>query len=174
MKRYERGDSATFYFVIDTERSNVVGYSDIKDLVDFYMQFHNCKRFKLKKLSDTIDRIIPIIEENNNDEIKLYNITTRDPKNHKKSKIIQIPATGTEINFINEETADLMSSRIAYSEINLLIRYLKKKYQRALKDIFLVDCISKIIYSKNSYVLSNIEYDQLIILLRSFHENFGK
>ena len=116
MDNYSRGDIATFYFVIyDTDDKIIKAWSDNKQLVDFYLKFHSCKKFSLKKITDTIENISKVLEENYHDEIVLYHALI---KNKKSSKLVTIPATQSEINYINEECQMFLYTRIDYSYLN--------------------------------------------------------
>lgn len=178
MAKYEPGDIVTFYFVVKTVDGQKIiqGWTDNKEIAKFYMEFHKCDNFKLKSLTDTIEAINKVAEENWNDEIKLFNIITRNRnkrKNQEAYNTICIPATETELKFIREESVTYMASRINYSLINDALPYLKNKYQKDLQSIFLPDIIRKTIYSQNTKFSQLIEYDQLLILYKSFPENFG-
>ena len=178
MAKYQPGDMATYYFVIKEINGNksIQGWTDNKEIAKFYMEFHKCKNFRLKNITNTIEEITKILEENWNDEIKLFNVITRNRNRGKRDEdyiTICIPATQTEVTFIREETATFMTSRINYSLINDAIPYLKSRHQKELQSIFLLDIIKKVIYSKNSKISQSLEFDQLMILYRSFPENFG-
>jgi hypothetical protein len=179
MSKYQAGDIATFYFVIKEMDGNKIiqGWTDNRELAKFYMEFHKCKHFKLKSMTSSIEDIRKVTEENWNDEIKIYHIITRN-RNRKNSKddyvtTISVPATETECMFIRDEINTLLSSQINYSYINDALPYLKNKYQEALKSIFLTDMIKKAIYSQNTPIVQSIEFDHLLILYKSFPENFG-
>ena len=131
-KKYEPGDTATFYFVITEYNGHkeIQGWTDQKELVQVYMDFHKCKKFHVKKITNTIEEINKIVEENIHDEIGIYNISIKDRgKKYEKIKEINIPATVTEIMFLNEEANTCMASQIGYSELNEMIPFLKNKYQ---------------------------------------------
>lgn len=178
MAKYEVGDIVTYYFIIveDDNGKHIQAWSDNKDLVKFYLEFHNCKKFVLKTMTRTVEEISKILEENLHDEIKIHNIHIKDTKSKNGTgyKTISIPATETEFMFINEESNTFMASRINYSFINEAIPYLKGKYRDALKNIFLTDIIKKVIHGQNPKITQMIEFDQLLILFESFPENFGK
>jgi hypothetical protein len=177
MLAYDPGDSATFYFVVrDNEDGTrkVRGWTDRKQLAEFYMEFHKCPRYSLKKITKSIEEIHEITEENNVDEIILANIYIKDrDKNNGESKIIVIPATENELQFLNEETQTSFSSRIGYSYLNGVIPYLKKKYISALEDMFLSSLILKEVHNKRDKYNQKIDFDQLMLLFRSFPEEFG-
>ena len=179
MAKYQPGDIVTYYFIIKEFDGNKIiqGWTDNKELAKFYMDFHKCKKFRIKTITDSIEEINKIREENWNDEIKLFHIITRNRnKKHKDedSITICIPATETECQFIRDESNTFMSSRINYSYINDAIPYMKNKYQKVLQSIFLTDIIRKTVYSQNMKFAEMIEYDDLMILFRSFPENFGE
>ena len=179
MAKYESGDIVTYYFIIKENKNDkmIQGWTDNKSIANFYMEFHKAKGFRIKSITNTIDEINKILDDNWNDEIKMCNIITRNRGKHRKGEEIAsivIPATSTELAFIREEANTFMTSRINYSFINDAIPYLKNRYQDALKSIFLSDVVLKVIYNKNSKFTQLIEFDQLMILFRSFPENFGE
>lgn len=180
MAKYEPGDIVTYYFIInenDKDESTIQAYTDEKVLAKYYLEFHKCKKFVLKTMTKTIEEIALILEENKNDEIALYNITVRDPKSkdRRKSKMITIPATDTEMMFVNEETKTYFSSHICYTLLNQAKPYMKRKYRDALDAIFLQDVINVDINNlPPSRILLNSELDQLLLLFKSFSENFGR
>lgn len=180
MAKYEPGDIATFYFIIneiDSDDKIIQGYTDNKDLAKYYMEFHKCKKFTLKSMTKTIEDISVILEENRNDEIKIYNITIRDPKHKdgRNTKMISIPATDTEMRFLNEETKTYFSSHICYTLLNEAKPFMKRKYQEALDTILLQKVIDVNINAKPpAKILINSELDQLMLLFRSFSDNFGR
>ena len=90
MKRYEEDDNMTCYFIID-ERNNIIrGWTDNKEYAKLYLDFHKCKYYKIKKITNTFREVLKIIEENSNDEISIYNINTRSNKKHESSKDIAV------------------------------------------------------------------------------------
>ena len=76
MAKYQPGDIVTYYFIIKEFDGNKIiqGWTDNKELAKFYMDFHKCKKFKIKTITDSIEEINKIREENWNDEIKLFHI----------------------------------------------------------------------------------------------------
>ena len=179
MKKYANDDMVTFYFVVcKDERGNkkIQGWTDQKEYALYYIDFHKCKNFKLTKHTMIFDDMINIINENNNDEISLYNIETknRDSKRKKgnETSLIVIPMTETERIFVFEECKTLVATRINYSYINSAIDYLKSKYRKALKGIFLDAAIRKVVHNQQSSI-DNFKIDELLVLYHSFPENFG-
>lgn len=178
MNRYDPDELVTFYFVIMSSdgiygEDRIQAWSDRKDLVKAYMQFHKCPHYRLKKITKPMHQMVEILDENNHDEINMYNITTRDPKHPKRTKRIVIPATVTEQLFINEEIANFMMTQIDYAFLANAVPYLKPKYQRALEQVLLMDIIRKNVHGQNPVSLQKVEMDQLLVLVRSFPEHFG-
>lgn len=177
MGKYEDDDIVTYYFVINDDGENrmIQGWTDNKDLAKFYMMFHKCKNFKLKALTKTFYEITKILEENNNDEIEIHNITTRDPKKKNKNgtKEISVPMTRTEVMYITEECRGLVASMVNYSFIDSAMPYLKKKYQDVLKGIMLADAIKASVHNNRSNLIENMQFDHLELLIHSFPGNFG-
>ena len=180
MAQYEPGDIVTYYFIIMNDNGNkrIQAWTNRKELAKFYYEFHNCKNFSIKKITKTIEDMRRILEENANDEIMIANINI---KNHERSGkkdpetvMISIPATRTEMTFINEETSSFMLSQVRYSYLDSAIPYLKNKYQKALNDIFLPAVIKKVCYNKESAITQSLYMDHLMVLYRSFPDMFGK
>lgn len=173
--KYDSGDIVTYYFIINDDGKNkmVQGWTDNKKLAKFYLEFHNCKRFSMKILTKTIEEIAILLEENNNDEIKVMNITIRDSKNHDRVKYASVPMTNTEFMFINEECKSLMASVVNYAFIESAIPYLKNSYMKDLKMILLLDSIDSTIHGKTSAIIKEMKFDQMMVLLQSFPDNFG-
>lgn len=180
MQKYEGDEIVEFYFIIMNDNGNkrIQAWTDDKQLAKIYYEFHSSKHFTLKRVTKPIGEMYKVIEENINDEIQIANIKIknyeRKSHNDEEYKIICIPATRTEMTFINEESATFMMSRVNYSYIDSTIPYLKDKYQDALNDIFLTPIIQKVIYNKDSKITQLIELDHLMVLFRSFPDMFGK
>ncbi len=173
--KYESGDIVTYYFIINDDGKNklIQGWTDNKSLAKFYLKFHKCKRFSMKILTKTIEDISRLLEENNNDEIKIMNITVRDSKNRNRVKYISVPMTSTEFMFVNEECKSLMASVVNYAFIESAIPYLKNSYKKDLKMILLLDSIESNIHQKTSAIIKEMEFDQMVALLQLFPDNFG-
>lgn len=174
MLKYDLDDIVTYWFVVVKNKygKQIQGYSDNKEIVKFYIEFHKCKNYEIKKMTSTVKEIYKIIEENVHDEIQLCNISIRDPKDSHKVKLIQVPATETEMNFIREESNSFLLSAIPYSYLSTAIPYLKNKYQQAMNAIFLKQITDFTIYNKHSKFIENIGFDQLKIMLKLFPDNF--
>lgn len=177
MERYEPDDEVTFYFVIydDGNIKSVKAWSDNKDYVKIYMKFHECKHYRIKKVTNTYTEICKLLNESGNDEIMLYNLQVKDedPKKH-KSKTVAVPLTRTEGSFISEEIQSFMASRINYGYANEAFGFLKNKYQKALKGILFKDVMEHVVYQKRSHIIEQIELDGIMILFRSMPEQFGR
>lgn len=179
MKRYDPEDIMTCYFVVldDGKNRQIRGWTDSKPLAEAYMEFHSCKGMRLKSLTKKFEDMVDILNENNNDEIQIFNITIRDPEKKKKhqdnTKRISIPATDVEMMFIRDEGASFMYTTISYSYIFSAFPYLKNKYQKALSQIFLTDVMDKVLHNRMSPLVQTIQIDQLSLFVRSFPEQFG-
>lgn len=177
MKIYEGDDMMTMYFVIRRSRNNpnvksIVAFSDNRALVESYVEFHNCKLFKIKSIHDKFDNICKILEENPHDEIGICNIPIRDPDKPDRSKLISIPITMTEQTLVNGEALCLMSSRVDYKALNASVDFFKDKYRKALYALHVKDAIEQAETGHNKFI-SNIEIDDLLVFYRSCPEDFG-
>jgi len=180
MSKYQSGDIATFYFVINhlDGKKIIQGWTDNKDLAKFYMEFHKCRTFEMKAITRPIDEIQKLCEENWNDEIKLFHIMTRNrnkkKKNDSETVMISIPSTESEFKYVRDESVNFVSTNVNYGLINDAIPYLKPKYQKILQSILLTDIIKKVIYNQQNRIADMIEIDQLVILFNTFTECFGE
>lgn len=173
MNKYEEDDLMTCYFVIYEQGSSKIisAWSDNKEYAKAYIDFHKCKYYRIKKVSDTARNIMKIIEENLYDEIGMHNITTRD-KNGQPTTMV-IPMTETERNLISSEADSLLASRVNYGYINEAMYFLKDKYQKALKNILMKASIDMVVYSKPNKIINTIEIDELMVLLYTLPDKFG-
>lgn len=178
-RRYDPEDLVTMYFIItkdDRGNKRIQAWTDDKEYALCYLEFHKCKNFKMTKHVAPFNDIINLINENNNDEIGLYNISTRnrDPKRKKgnETTLMAIPMTETEKIFVAEECRTLLATRIEYSMINDSIDFLKDKYRKALEKMMVKEVLKKVIHSHKS-IVDNFHVDELLILYYSFPENFG-
>lgn len=173
-------DEMTYYFVIidDGNNQRIQAWSDKKDYVKYYMDFHKCDKMHLKKMHGLYSDIIPILEENFHDEIGMFNIFIRnsDPnrKKHQELKSMVIPATNTEIICVSDEIGSFMSSIIEYRWINEMFPYLKKKYQRSIYGCLLGPIMEKVIHEKASPITSSIQFDQVMVMASCFPDHFGQ
>jgi hypothetical protein len=139
------------------------------------MEFHKCPKFKIKKVTKPIEEIHRITEENNHDEIAIGNFYVKDREGKLgDKKLITIPITENEFRFVREECATALASRIGYAYLNGALPYLKGKYQEALADIYLSSMINKTVHNKNDKYNQVIDFDQLMVLFKSFPDEFGR
>ena len=173
MKKYDEDDLMECYFVIYEHGSTktISGWSDNKEYVKAYLDFHKCKYYHMKKITDTARNIMHIIEENLYDEIGMHNITTRDKKGNPTTMVI--PMTETERNLVSTEANELLASRVNYGYINEAMYFLKDKYQKALKSILMKTAIDMVVYSKPNDIMNSIEVDELMVLLYTLPDKFG-
>lgn len=174
---YDSNDIVDYYFIMVTDRNGtrVQAWTEEKVLAEAYMEFHNCKHFKLKKMTNTLNNLYKIIEENLHDEIQLYNITIpKDSKHPGKTKTIVVPCTKSEINVINDDSVNFMATQVPYHEMDKISRWLRPKYQRALKGILFRDVCDQVLSIKSpSRILRNIDMNGLKVLIQSFPDSFG-
>ena len=96
MNDYDLKDKATFYFIIlkGNKENDIRAWTDNKNLAEFYLKFHNCKKHELRKVTKTYKSIVPILNENITNAIEIMNIITAEKKGSKKRAIsIQVPMT---------------------------------------------------------------------------------
>lgn len=180
MARYESGDLVTFYFVVKDDKEEGVkmikGWTHKKVLAEYYMEFHKCPSYSLKKVTKTIDEIREITEENPDDEIKVANLLTRKREGKRAGKdveTIQIPATETELRFVASECNTLVAGLVGYSYLNASVPFLKKKYQKALSTLLLPSLIMAACHNQRDKYVQQIELDELMILFKAFPSDFG-
>ncbi len=178
MNNYDADDRVTVYFIVYNEFGEKIirAWSDNKDYAKAYMDFHKCKNYKMKSLTDTWRNVVNIVNENINDEIELVNINVKNDKKHKlgqECKLMVVPITTTERILINDESVTFMATRVDYSFIEEAFYYLKDKHQKALKSIYLKNVMDKVIHEKQSKFTDYVQMDELKVLFRSFPEHFG-
>ena len=173
MKKYDLKDDCTIWFVVfdDGNSKRIQAYSDEKEYVDAYMEFHHCKHMRVKKITDRADRMFELLNENINDEIGIYNKKMRKKKN--KYEMVLVPMTYAESILVNDEVTSLMYTRIDYNFINEAMYYLKDKYQKAIKQILLKSAINKVVYNKADKIINSIDLDEVALLIKSQPDLFG-
>lgn len=182
MPRYEAGDIVTFHFVLEKDpkfgTKSIRAFSDNKDLVKMYMEFHNCPRFTLKTMTMSIEKMKDITNANVHDEIHIENIYIKNPnakKGENKLQMVQIPMTGAESVTLAADVTEFLSSAIDYAYMNSSIPYLKGKWQDVLKGIFLQDVIKKVTSPTTTNRLGWLDMDHLMVMLRGpLAGTFGK
>lgn len=180
MSVYEKDDILTIHFILKKQDGETIiqAWSEDKDLVKCYMEFHNCKKFSIKKVTRDAHSMYQLMEENLHDKIDLVNITTRDQKHKNCTKSITVPMTTTELELLNSETNTFMSSIINYSLINDALPYFKHKYRKVFDALGLSSIINRVLFTKsNAYSKYDtksldIDFDQLILFYRLYPENF--
>jgi hypothetical protein len=174
MKIYDEDEFVTLYIVIkkDTAGNCIQAFSDDKDLVDIYMKFHNCSKFKMKIIKAPLRDMKDMISENRYDEITISNIKTRD-KNKDKMKYVQVPITESELRLLTEETNSFCGGHIGYTVLNDIFPYLKHKYQKALCRLNLDSLILKTVHNRHDEIIDNIEIDQLKLWLLWSQSDFS-
>lgn len=180
MAKYESGDIATYYFIVKDDKEEdlkfIRAWTDKKLLAEYYMEFHNCPSYSLKKITKTIDEIQEITEENTEDQIKIANVITRKREGKRAGKdieTIQIPVTETELRFIASECNTMAAGLVGYSYLNASVPFLKKKYQKALATLLLPSLIMASCHNQRDKYVQQIELDELMILFKGFPHDFG-
>lgn len=176
MKRYNIGDMATFYFIIRKNKNKdsiIQAWTDVKALAEFYIDFHKCPAYSVRKITDRIETINNMIDDYYYNEISIANIYMRSKSNRCSKKNITLPLTSSELLTIQDSCDTFGSDIIDYANMNEMIPYLKNKYQKALNNIFLSAIIRRVIHNKPEKITQLIDFDQLAILTRMFPSEFG-
>jgi hypothetical protein len=178
MARYEPEDIVTYYFVIyEGYTENVIkGWTDDKDLAKFFMEFHKCKNYRLKKLTKTMKEIGGILNNNAHEEISMAEIHTRDRKRNGEVKLIMIPMTRSELNFIQAETGNFVAGYVNYTAMYDTVQFLKNKYRRALDILLLTPIMNNVCQNEvdeKHNLLQYVDFDQLAIMYKCCPHEFG-
>ena len=162
------------YYKKDKELNSnkIAAWSDDKNLIKYYLDFHNCKTFQTIKVEGTIEEYSDLLNDNIHDEITIANIRIRNSSKPYQEKIVQIPITDSEIDFIQTEEESYSSGRIDYGVLEKYYHRMKNKYRKIFDNILLTDVMMKVIHGDDSRYLNKIKQDQLAILYRLFSGNF--
>ena len=172
LKKYDPDEEVTVWFVVGSNPGGdyIQAWSDNKDLAKIYMEFHNCKSYHLKKRTDTLERIVEILNENTNDEISIYNVYTRGKH---QMKLVQLPLTMVEYTHIQDEAAVFMPTKIDYAFLNDCLFLFKKRWKQALDGVMLTDVLRFVIHNQRSSIIDGLGIDEVKLLVREFPDNFG-
>lgn len=180
MQKYDYlTDQVTFYFITVTDPTNgekwIKAFTDNRDLANFYLDFHHCPNLGLRKLTGTLEEIIPIVNsECRNDEIDVYHFQMRARKpGSDLTELVSVPATQQEYTQVQEQAQTFCSSKVNYHDINEVLPRLRGKYQSALATIGLLDVIGNVIRGKHTRFTREIAIDELRILVKFFPVDFG-
>lgn len=178
-KKYEKDDMVTYYFIIVKDKihdTRVQAVTDDKNLLEFYLEFHKCKQFKVNKVHDYYKNIIELLNQCTQDNIDLYYIKTKSDDNKQGYTQMVVPMTETEMRMVADESSTFCASIIPYHRMNQMIPFLKNKYQKAIQSIRLDDIINSVLAKKStpSYFIQSIQLDQLRVLLKLYPDSFGK
>lgn len=181
MKDYDPDDQVTFWFVIvrykDGKNQMVKAWSDNKDLVDFYLQFHNSPNYSVRKVSDRYEKVLKIINGDcRNDEIQIGHLITRNRTGKRSSdptQLVSVPVTEPEMMHLNDMKNTTCSSIVDYSALHDIMPRLKGKYRSALVILGLEDLIRKEIHNASNKFADGIFMDDVMLLLKFFPEEFG-
>jgi hypothetical protein len=180
MKSYDLSDRVTFYFVCAMDNNGnhmmIKGWSVVKAMIDAYMKFHQCPSFYVKKITDTWENIVRLLNEETHDEIKIANLITKNRSGKRKKDpvdIVSIPITDGEHMHVNDQVTTTCSTYVDYTLLNKHVRHLKQKYREALAFIGLNEVIDKEIRNKDSRFMKSLILDELMILVKFFPAEFG-
>ena len=152
----------------DKEKNLIKAWTDNKELLKFYLDFHKCKDFKTVVIEATVADVYDIVESNLNDEIQIQNLLIRDPKKPYKEKYLQVPITNEEKDALISEIDYWGSGRINYNLISQYYGIIKNKYRKVFDNILLTDILHSVNSGKKSKFLNKIKLDQLVLLYRTF------
>jgi hypothetical protein len=141
-------------------------------MIDAYIKFHKCKSDKVSSYSMRAEAAIDFQNENSYAELSLGIISTGAKKGEMKT--LAVPITQTDLNFINTDTNTFFADRVRYDILNLVFPYLKDKYQKGLRQIFLTNIIGKVVHNQeNDQIANAINFDELKSLIKSRSIDFG-
>ena len=176
---YDEDEVVTAYLVITKGkdvRTGIQAWSLNKQMAKFYMEFHNCKQFHLKEVRGTLREINAITEKSVQDEISIYNILTLDTDKPGKRKLkpTPTPMTGTEYSHIQAECGMFMSNDIDYELLSQAFDYMESDKQKTCARVALPEVCSVVQHNKHPAILRGVKFDELLVLYRSFPDNFGE
>ena len=142
--------------------TDVVAWSQNKDLAKFYMKFHKCKYMKLKTITDYPKYIHEhIINNNINCEIQLAPLPSKKYNKNTNSEYFIVPVTELELTDLNEFSGLFCEGLIDYKIIHSYYPYLKKKYRKAI-DLILLPLIIQDVLFTSYKTFSSENYDEFI------------
>lgn len=165
MKKYDVRDEMTCYFVYrNTGGANdeVFGWTDSKDMIDMFKSVYHNFNFRIMKRTDEWGNIVPLINENINDELVLYNLTTQG-KNGKPEKVA-VPLTLTLYARLQDMTTNFGLMDIDESIIEKLFPRIKKKYRDALNTLHFEEIMNANIHSDYSKFTTQLKMDEVKLL----------
>ena len=182
MKTYQLNDPVTFYFVVSSDVNvgkgmQIKAWTDDKDLLSFYMEFHNCSRYTIRKINKTFKEIINIINTDcPNDEITIAYLLTRNKSDKKSSdptKSVAVPATENELSIVRDSQTSGCAPLINYTLIHDALPKFKKKYQQVFRELGLYDLVGKELYNQTTEFTELLQIDELMLMFRAFPDEFG-
>lgn len=184
MAKCELDDMVTYYFIVDKDadrmgKREIRAYSDDKRLAEFYMEMHGRKSFIIRKVSQTMEQMVKILNQYPNDGISMANLITKKDgsgikKNvHDMATTVAVPVTTAEAEHVKDMISSHCSSLVDYQELNNVLGLLKKKYLRALKALGLVDIVQREIYNAQDVPFADdILFDEVMLLIKFFPDSF--
>lgn len=163
-------DEMTIYIAyFGNDERNIIALTIDKQLMKYFLKFHNCDKIKYKKYTSSIKNINKIINENAIHEISIHRIRTKDSDGNGID--LYVPLTDGEINSIIDNSWFFQAGSILYGDIGSYYNKLKQKYQDALNILFLdeiIGYIEPLFNAVNQHSFQNrqykIERDMLVSL----------
>lgn len=171
-------DETTLYIAyVDDEKYGLKGWTQNKQLMKYFLEFHNCDKIKHKKYTDTNKNIIEFANNNMAYEIEIHRIKSQD--NDGKPIDLYVPMTSSEMSDIVDSCTYFNAHNINYNSIISAYKVLKRKYQEALNILLFMDVAKHVMdyrVFQNDHNSQNkvymIERDMLITLYRLEPELF--
>lgn len=135
--------------------TDIIAWSNDKNLAKFYMKFHKCKFMKLNKIHGYPKELINIMNENINCEIYIAPLRTRNLNNN-EIIFVNVPVTELEMTDIRSLSGIMNDTDINYRIIYEYYDYFKNKYRKALDTILLGTITEEILFtSKKTFSSGN-------------------
>ena len=134
--------------------TDIIAWSNNKDLAKFYMKFHKCKYMKLNKIQGYPKELVNIMNDNVNCEIFIAPLRTRNSND--EIIFINVPVTDLEMTDIRSLSGFMNDTDINYRIIYEYYTYFKNKYRKALDMILLGSITEEILFtSKKTFSSDN-------------------
>jgi hypothetical protein len=154
-----------------TGKSIMVGWTEDKNLADFYLEFHHCKDIVVKKYEGPYRGIIGTLNDNANEKIEIYWIRTRIGR---KVKPVAVPMTTNEQRVLTQSTQTYcQGDLVEYQQIINLLPHLKKKYREAMKFLYFNELARNAIGGETTNFIAFVELDEARLLPKLYPQNFG-
>ena len=161
----ELDDIVTYYIIYDTHlpwKENIAGWTDDKLIAEFYMEFHNYDGFVMKKIKGRFQEIINVLNNSINEEIDLYS----DLKTNVNGKLkeITLPLTTNECTILTLAKSTMLADLVSYEILMRAYPRFNRKYQQALKNLFLLDIAGYVLNGNESEFTADLDFDDVVVL----------